>query len=874
MKTLKPIDWINKELDESTIQNEVKKIADEIKTHRISKAKELEATSTKITQEKEYIIPLLANAQDALSKLNVSEENKSTLSSLTTKLDEAYKKYESSTRNLAKRFQNAKIRIIAFGSKSQGKSSFIKYLTKLPDEIVASKEENSNDDKTGTTCVYYHKKGIKKEDPEIFVVFRKKEELLKLVNDSLLALSKTDFKINGKTSFSQWSELQPILDSKQDKQDIYNKICELQQNNSSVVGFFAHKETLKNIFDPNSDYSEIESNTNEDYFDKGKGKRISKSDLPMYNDMQNEGSKRFPIVSEIHIYVDLGCDEMFENIEICDTKGISIEAGGSIWEKELYIELGNCDAAFSIQMDGGPSIGQSALKFYENFNNEIKEHNSLKNMKQKHYIIINPYRGSKGAKPNEIEKDAKTIADSNIAQSLYIGALIENVKYGDYTLNVQQFVNFVIYDMIKQIVINTPLTDKDLEKALDKEKEFINNIMTDIIRLLYNINKELPEETLDWDDVLVNALFNKKRETEKEILKEAETEGITPPTAKVKNEDNATNSTHWEVDEEEDKYLMTPSSASNMSEEDISTNEHVPEEKDISKGIYKMLTRKELESEEQVNSQQAVRLAIGYLFDECFKVAKNKGKFLKQNIIGSAKSIGSFIDHLSSLIYDEVNQNINHHFIADSDNNNLTDFKNKVFEIMWKGFYLDHFCEYKKFDVETLKSMIKSEDKESSRLKKWLDNYKSTGENKATCIYPRTSYAILKAYFDSVTNLPSEDELRDNLHQIFKENTLKDAVINAYEFHDYETRYKEQINNDIKNKRNVLTAIITDMGSEHTYVYELLDLYKILKPNDYGEILKDCGLVSPEEQEKFDNQKYINSFQSIKKQIDSFKSSL
>lgn len=879
MEIKRPEDWINAELETTTIQNVVKANANEIKTRRIGKAKELEATSVRIAQEKETLSHLLDNAKSVLSRINVSEQNKVALSLLMSKLVEAYSKYEHSTKTLAKRFQNAKIRVIAFGSKSQGKSSFIKSFTKLPDEIVASKKANSNADKTGTTCMFFHKKGVLANNPQIFVVFRKREDILRLVNDSLSMLSKTGFKINGKTSFLQWSELQTILDSKEKKQKIFDDIKNLQQD-TPVSGFFAHKETLKNIFDPQSDYSELEDNAEKDYFDKEKGKPISKSDLPMYNDMQHPGSKRFPIVSEIHIYVDLERDGMFENIEICDTKGISIEAGGSSWEEELYSELGNCDAAFSIQMDGNPGVGQSATKFYEDFNKEISNHkDTLHDMGLKHYIIINPVMGVEGANSKEIEDNAERIKDSNIAQSLYIGALIENAKYGDYTLDMQKFVDFVIYDMIQQIVVNTNLTDKNLEIALEDEKKSVNKLMADLKILLHNINKELPEKVLDWDDVLVNALFKKKKEVEEDIIKLAQQERITLPTTKIKSEDNITshsnkNSTGWGADEEDDRYSGTSSVEKNISEEDISTNEYVPEEKDISFGIYKMLTREQLQSKDPINSQQAVRKAIGYLFDKYIHEAGSKGKFLKQDIDGTAKYIGSFIDHLSSLLYDEVNQNVNHYFIANSDNNNLTDFKNKVFDLLWKGFYLDQLCEYQNFNVETLRSMIKNGDKKSSRLEKWLQNYESTGDNKATCIYPRTSYAILKAYFDSITKFPTENELRSNVHSIFNEKELKEAVIKAYEYHDYVTRFKEQINNDIKNKRNVLTAIIADMGGEHTYVYELLDLYKILKPNDYGKILRDCGLVSSSEKEEFDNQEHIKSFQHIKEQIDSFKSSI
>ena len=159
-------------------------------------------------------------------------------------------------------------------------------------------------------------------------------------------------------------------------------------------------------------------------------------------------------------------------------------------------------------------------------------------------------------------------------------------------------------------------------------------------------------------------------------------------------------------------------------------------------------------------------------------------------------------------------------------------------------------------------------------FKTWVENYETTGDNKATCIYPRTSYAILKAYFDSVSELPSEEELRSNTHPIFKKEELKHAVITAYMFHDYVTRYKEQINNDISNKRNVLTAIISDMGGEQKYVYELLDLYKSLRPHEYGKILGECGLISSSDKVEFENQESIKTFRNITGQINSFKSSL
>ena len=109
MRIYKPEDWMNTVLDTSTIQAEVKKNASEIRTRRIGKAKELEASSVKIAQEKQSIKSLLEQAQEALSKLTVNSQNKETLNRLIIELENAYSQYEYITRNLAKRFQNAKI---------------------------------------------------------------------------------------------------------------------------------------------------------------------------------------------------------------------------------------------------------------------------------------------------------------------------------------------------------------------------------------------------------------------------------------------------------------------------------------------------------------------------------------------------------------------------------------------------------------------------------------------------------------------------------------------------------------------------------------------------------------------------------------------
>ena len=108
MRIYKPEDWMNKKLDTSIIQNEVKKNASEIRTRRIGKAKELEASSVKIAQEKQSISSLLEQAQETLSNLTVSSQNKEALNRLIAELEKAYNQYEYSTKKSRKKTSKCK----------------------------------------------------------------------------------------------------------------------------------------------------------------------------------------------------------------------------------------------------------------------------------------------------------------------------------------------------------------------------------------------------------------------------------------------------------------------------------------------------------------------------------------------------------------------------------------------------------------------------------------------------------------------------------------------------------------------------------------------------------------------------------------------
>lgn len=869
-----PNSWMNEKLKTSEIQNEVKNKAKEVCERRKKNAESLEEKLSLVNAERESLNSLFHNIKNSLDRLNISDNDNQTLSTLIAEINSLYSNYSNCISELANRFKKSKIRIVAFGKKSQGKSSFIREFTHLPKEIIETKEHGDDKDKTGCTCIYYHKECCSPDNPEIKVVFRRPDEILKTINHCLKGIATTGFLIDGKTEFKTWNELISVLNQTEKKRRIFDKIDLLTQGGLSIDGFGANKAILKSFFDPQSDYSEICDSTDQEYFDKDRGKSIDKNDLPMYNDMQFEGTKKYQIVSEIHIFVNLQRDNMFENIEICDTKGMSIEAGGSSWEEEIYKEICNSDAAFSIQMFGGSNSGGAATSFYEKFNDEIRKHQDLlKDMKLKHYILINPFDGGI---PEDAEKDAKKIATYDKAQSIYIGALVDKLKYRNLELDLHKFVDYVVYDMIRNIVNNTNQTDQTLLDELDKTKTDIKNKIVDLIKILSVINKDLPEETLNWDDIIINALRTRKIILKEKIEQEAKKHKITLPGFKeTEEENNISKQNHtvsYDDDDDDDSGFYGSTSNGLSYREDISTDENVPNEYTVSKGVYNMLTHNVLK--ENVDNNKAIELAIGYLFDQCIKRTGKEGRRLKYDIVGTSQNIGAFIDDLSAHIYSEVNQNINHFFIADSDNSESSNFNTKLFNIIWDELCIGNFLNNSAFDAQTLYTLNQENGDTSVLIRKMYDWFnKMIGDNKAQSLYPRTSFSILKNYFDSITEFPPEDQLRSD-QTIIDSKCLRDSVINSYKFHDYITRYKEQLNNDIKNKRTVLTAIISDIMDENNFVYDLLDMYKLLKPQEYSQILVESGIISSDDKVKFENQTYIKIFRDIKSQIDSFKTIL
>ena len=121
----------------------------------------------RIKSEISVIENLIKTIEENSSVLDSNQESE--LKSLCEQLKKSLKAYLQEAQSLCTRFNNKKIKVLAFGSKSQGKSTFTRLYTGLPESVVAEKAADDDRDKTGALSIISHKKGNAVNNPQITV---------------------------------------------------------------------------------------------------------------------------------------------------------------------------------------------------------------------------------------------------------------------------------------------------------------------------------------------------------------------------------------------------------------------------------------------------------------------------------------------------------------------------------------------------------------------------------------------------------------------------------------------------------------------------------------------------------------------------------
>lgn len=799
--------------DGSTGQREgkIKETAAKICNTRREYANSIEANVSNIQKEAEQINTFIREIRNKYDILD--EREKRNIEPKCEQLKNALKDYVEKSANLCTRFRNQKIKIVAFGPKSQGKSTFTGLYTGLDDEVVAVKQAG-NDDKTGATSVIIHSNDV--DDIKIKVFQKSQEEILAMINSSLTALKKLNLSIKGTRDgvFKSWADFKNVMDNKEYKKEIC-KIFEELTSTQQVENFNSNRAVLENVFRAKSDFSQVKPDGETD---RENGIEIPLKDLPMYNDMQYNGTQRFMTVSLIKIFKNLGRQGMFENFEICDTKGLSVDAGGSTHEDAIYKELNEADAVFSIYR---LQTGDTSDQFYQTLANRI-QNGPVKplDFDSKHFVILNI--GGNGFLESTPKVAIQIQKQEIIANTVYIGALKEG-PYDNIKIDPKAFVDSLLLDMLESIVDYTKNNDKSLVEKCNELVSSINASKKELIDCLSDIQIE----KYSINDILRDKIDGFRLEAIKEIEKMADGYKIELDNIKSSNVNDS------------------------LPGEDLSSNMPKVDDEQRNVQMYKMITarydiEKEVESKlkDCKTSTDVSNVAISDILDDKIKKVSGSCVYMGANrelatkVTGTANDIGGYIDSVSDLLQYEIKENINRKYTGSQDITPIIELRDKLYDSIWKTFKFD-----KLYHIE-FSDLLKQDNDNKNILdnkivSEWIDYYTKDKKNQeASSIIPEVSYNILIAYF---SGLEYKSAVKLGAEPIVDWDRLKQAICEVYSKFDFEERVLEKLTNDKKLERNLFVDLLDSLtGSK--FIGQMITMYigRSTEALKAAEIIKDA----------------------------------
>ena len=458
-------------------QAEIRKTAAQICERRKERGSILRQKAEVVKQEKAQMLKLLQQLKEHLKSYNDDEQRNAVLA-IITQLSSVLEKYSTDLDSLASRFENSKIRVLSFGFKSQGKSLFTRLYTHITDENIISVKGKTDEDQTGATNIIRHNSKYTSQKPRITVYFRKESDILALVNNALNALSKHISKTDIPGTFQTYREFSQYLKSSKTK--AYEIIGGfINDINDPIPSFNSAMSMLMSIFNPASDFSMVGS---EEHV------LSSSSEMGIYNNMQAPAPQRYLSVDHIDIELDLGCNNMFENFEICDTKGLSEDAGGSLIEDALVDDINHADAIFSIQkiqQDGGKR--DDFINKLQSLADPKRKNDHIKSIQNRHFSIANVIDG---ISEKNVDNYEKKINQNNLANILYVGMLVDGM-YNGTEINAQKFADSLILHMIGAIVDTTASLDDELIRACYDGWKTVDSLLSNLKSQLTDLSKSL-----------------------------------------------------------------------------------------------------------------------------------------------------------------------------------------------------------------------------------------------------------------------------------------------------------------------------------------------------------------------------------------------
>lgn len=850
--------------DISNRENNVKEKAKKICERRKRDAQ-------RIQNEIARIEPQVADLKTVISKIeetvgvastDACQKIKNKCNDLSNMLDG----YLHAGNSLAGRLSNQKIRVLAFGEKSQGKSLFTTLYTDIKNgNIITVKKSGMDKDLTGAISIIVHKEKVLPDKPEIRVYFKKEDEILQLVNQCLrdlrpLGLLLPHTKEDG--TYASWEKLMRVVQnapdgcSNTDKIEAYEKINNLQ-NIETTVDFLSKTELLKSVFKAESNLSNAGQND----------KVISLQELPEYNNMQHEGIQRYMAVDHIDIGVDLQHNGMFENFEICDSKGMSVEAGGSMMNDLLYKEMNSSDAVFSIKLAGR---GLNASKFYQDLNNKLTsawKGIHPENLELKHFAIVNVVQGF----PDEESKAlAEQIDKLKVANCIYVGSLRDGVEQEGEKIEAKTFANCVILDMLEKIAESTERLDQKLIADCSRLAENIETTKKELKDLLEGLGEY---KDYSWSTILLNSISTLAQNAIDKIVKKAKENEIGidtfgKETINVPGQNPSQHATQVnysndeeEEEEEEDAQDANTNAADRMNDsnkvrEQLENNKNITiDEKEKNRHIYKMITGVDANSDKLTLSDiSVVKEALNYILENKIRPYAGSSQITpsnieekdyvgKKNVLGTVHNIGEYIDNVSGRLYSLIYNNIN---VLYGPSKVIEDIgKDELFNILWKEFKLD------KLYGELPGTLEECANKNPNGIGQWKMFYEERDQTlPSDPIQPLFSFNILREYFQRMDDKnPSANEtLLENKKQVVVWDVLKDSIYEAYSRYEFATRVNQKLVDEKRVKDIIWKKIIGDLQAPDIEE-RLFPLYmEKLNEND-ANVLEKAEIITAEQRE-------------------------
>lgn len=819
----------------------------------------------RIKSEISVIESLIKTIEENSSVLDGNQESE--LKALCEQLKKSLKAYLQKAQSLCNKFNNKKIKVLAFGPKTQGKSTFTRLYTGLPESVVAEKAPDDDRDKTGALSIISHKKENAVNNPQITVYFKTSESILKTVNSCISQLSiLPNFSLPNCTSrgYKTWTDLSSVLANVNTKKKAYDALNSLIDPNNQVTDFDPVKSFLKSVFETESSFVDVKETTGV--------KQISLSDLPLYNDMTNNGERRYLSVDHIEIAADLGYNDVFENFEICDTKGISAKAGAMIVEEGIYNDINNSDAAFSIQRVGQ---GQKATEFYVELSNSIKKVNKEskpERLSTKHFAILNLHKGINDASVDEV---VNAINGSQLAKCIYIGSFATKegtiASYEDVNIDAETFAKSLVINMLSKIVDSTKESDDLLIKSCNELVIEINNNQQLLNEFLLQLQSKAEECNID--NILLRTIGSLRITAIEKLAKMAKAHNIImPDTMEKPNYSTAPQSQNNNDDEDEDDdetddtIVASEEVVAPMPLEHISSNISKLDPKRNVRIFRMIAAHPELKDESIQNilkKGKASDEAISYILDNDIQHLAGTNVYMGPNkndameVSGTVSSIGGYIDSVSSLLYDRIAENINENYAKSQSIESITGLNETVYHTMWSELKLDRL--YGDFEQQLL--LCNAHNDIIKKINKLYSKPKTDPEGSS--ITPETSYNILITYFRNVEYKTTSEMGTDIVKPIVNWAVLKQSIIEVYRRYDFETRVIEKLANEEMLKRNIFVDLIVTLGSD-SFVSGIKGMY-VRNPQE----LLDADIITSDEFDKISNQYKWGVLRNTREQLSS-----